>query len=81
MVSSGRLHGIAEENAGFRDEIDGREDLGSRPVLMQKSAAARHQAQSFVPIATSSTFFQLPPGLKSVMACAAVSVFCPKSFW
>jgi hypothetical protein len=48
MVSSGRLHGIAEENAGFRDETDGREDLGSRPDPMKKSAAGRHYAQSFV---------------------------------
>jgi hypothetical protein len=81
MVSSGRLRGIAEENAGFRDEIDGREDLGSRPDLMQKSAAGRHQAQSFVPIATYSTFFHVLSGLKSVMARAVSSVFCPRSFW
>lgn len=68
MISSGRFRGNAEENAGFRDEIDGREDLGSRPGLMQKPAAGRHQAQSFVPIATSSTFFHVLSGLKSFMA-------------
>ena len=36
------------------------------------------KAQLFVLITTSSTFFHVLSGLKNVMACAALSVFCPQ---